>query len=126
MEIRVNEHNGQREMVIPGTIKSVGTEVRRTKPTDAHPEGAEYVWVETEITYPNGQKKVVDSSLWHKSLTKLPDAFAVGKEVAVVTPLEGPNAGYSKVELAGTRKVDISLFGDLSTVETAEEIEVEA
>lgn len=129
MKIIVNEVTGLREMVINAVLKAVGTEVRTTKPTDAHPDGAKFRVCEVEVTYPNGSVKTVDSTLWDKSLTSLPDAFVAGKEISLTTQLEGEGAGYSKVGLASFRRVDLTAF-DLSSVEApemvAEELQVEA
>ena len=117
MKVAINEATGLRELIIMAVLTSIGTEVKLTKPTTAHPEGAAYRWCEVNVTYPSGATKTVDSTIWDKSLTKLPDAFAVGKEISLVTQLEGEGAGFSKVGLPAMRRVDITKF-DLSTIET--------
>lgn len=119
MEVIINEITGLREFVLLAVLHSIGTEIKRSKPTERHPEGAEFRWCECEVTYPNGDKKIVDSIIWNKSLEKLPDAFTIGKEVSLTTQLEGEGAGFSKIGLPTMRKVDITQF-DLDTVETAE------
>ena len=85
-------------------------ETKFTKPTEKHPEGALYHWCEVEVTYPNGEKSIVDSIIWAKSLEKLPEAFETGKVVSLTTQLQGEGAGFSKVGLPTMRRVDISLF----------------
>jgi len=129
MKIIINEATGLRELVINAVLKAVGTEIRTTKPTEKHPEGAKFRWCEVAVTYPNGSVKTVDSTIWDKSLTSLPDAFEVGKEISLTTQLEGDGAGYSKVGLPTLRRVDLTAF-DLSTVEApemvSEDLQVEA
>ena len=128
MKISVNEKTGLRELIANAVLKAVGKEVKLTKPTEAHPEGAEYRWCEVEVTYPDGAVATVDSSLWNKSLTALPDAFEVGKEISLTTQLEGEGAGFSKVGLPTMRRVDITKF-DLGTIEAPaveEKVEVNA
>ena len=112
MKTTINTVTGLRELVVTAILLSISKEIKRTKPTEKHPDGAEYHWCEVEVTYPNGKKAVVDSSLWAKSLAseKLAGAFVVGKEVTLTTQLEGEGAGYSKIGLTPTRKVDISMF----------------
>jgi hypothetical protein len=129
MKVVVNETTGLRELVINAVLKAIGTEVRTTKPTEAHPEGAKFRWCEVSVTYPNGAIKTVDSTIWDKSLTALPEAFEVGKEISLTTQLEGEGAGYSKVGLPTLRRVDITAF-DLSSMEevavVGADVEVEA
>lgn len=119
MKIIINEATGLRELVINAVLKAIGTDVRTTKPTENHPEGAKFRWCEVDVIYPNGAVKTVDSTIWDASLTKLPEAFEVGKEISLTTQLEGEGAGYSKVGLPTLRRVDLTAF-DLSTVEEPE------
>jgi len=110
MKIVINETTGFRELVVNAILLSIGNEVKYTKPTENHPDGAEFLWCEVEVTYPNGEKSIVDSIIWAKSLEKLPEAFETGKVVSLTTQLQGEGAGFSKVGLPTMRRVDISLF----------------
>jgi len=124
VKISLNEKTGLRELVMLAVLTTIGKDVRTTKPTEAHPDGAKFHWCEVEVTYPNGDKKTVDSTLWAKSLEKLPEAFAPGKEISLTTQLEGDGAGFSKVGLPTMRRVDITAF-DLENIEVADEVEAD-
>jgi len=128
MKIVVNEVTGFRELIMNAVLKAVGTDVRTTKPTEAHPEGAKFRWAEVDVTYPNGSVKTVDSTIWEGSLVALPEAFTPGKEISLTTQLEGDSAGYSKVGLPTLRRVDITAFdlAGFDNIEVAEAIEAEA
>ncbi len=128
MKIVVNEVTGFRELIMNAVLKAVGTDVRTTKPTEAHPEGASFRWCEVDVTYPNGAVKTVDSTSWEGSLTALPDAFVAGKEISLTTQLEGDSAGYSKVGLPTIRRVDLTAFdlAGFENIQVAEPIEAEA
>jgi hypothetical protein len=128
MKIVVNEVTGFRELIMNAVLKAVGTDVRTTKPTEAHPEGAKFRGAEVDVTYPNGSVKTVDSTIWEGSLVALPEAFTPGKEISLTTQLEGDSAGYSKVGLPTLRRVDITAFdlAGFDNIEVAEAIEAEA
>lgn len=123
MEITINQETGLRELVLMAVLNSIGSEVRLTNPTERNPEGAEFRWCECEVTYPNGDKKLVDSILWNKSFEKFPDAFAVGKEICLTTQLEGEGAGFSKIGLPVMRRVDISKF-NLDEIKVADDYDI--
>ena len=119
MKIIINEATGLRELVINAILKAIGTEVRTTKPTANHPEGVKFRWCEVDVKYPNGKVETVDSTIWEASLAKLPDAFAVGKEISLTTQMEGDGAGYSKVGLSVARRLRFTEF-NLESIEEPE------
>lgn len=127
MTIILNAETGQQEMHMPATIKSISADVKLTKPTANHPEGARIQWCKVDVVYPSGKTDTVDSTVWAKSVESLPDVFVPGAEIDLVTMLQGPKAGYSSVNLPATKRVDITQF-DLSalTVQAVDAVAEEA
>lgn len=118
-----NETTGAMEVVIPAILKSVNPNIRFTKPTDAHPEGARFQMCTVEVTYPNnGGTDILPSTIWAKSIESNPDAFVPGNEVALTVQVDGEFKGLSKVGLPMFRRVNLELLG-LELEEVEEEVE---
>ncbi len=121
VKILINEKTGVRELHVPGTLVSINPEVRKTQPNEAtdYAGGTKYQWCKASFIYPGEeQPTVIDATIWSKSITseKNEGKFEQGSDISLVTALEGPGTGLSKVGLPTSIRMDLSKF-DLATVE---------
>lgn len=118
--IKTNDFNGQQEFHTTAKVVSISPTIRyNSNVTEKHPKGTPWQIARAEVTYPNGTKEVVGTSIFTTSLDMHAAEFEVGKTVEMVVQMEGEGAGYSKLQLPQLAKFNLGL---IPTTEKAEEV----
>ncbi|KAF9659599.1 hypothetical protein ABHQ57_03930 [Tenacibaculum sp. ZH5_bin.1] len=118
--IKVNPFTGQREFITPAVIKSISPTIRRLNNEKETP----WQKATAEITYPNGEKQIIDVTLFTATLKSNPELFTVGQTVDIAIQLDGEHAGKGKLQLPELEVVDIkSLLSGIEKKSNSEKIE---
>ncbi|MFE8423758.1 hypothetical protein ABHQ57_06860 [Tenacibaculum sp. ZH5_bin.1] len=101
--IKVNPFTGQREFITPVVIKSISSTVNKLNNEKETP----WQKATAEITYPSGEKQIIDVTLFTATLKSNPELFAVGQTVDAAIQIEGEHAGKGKLQLPALEVADV-------------------
>lgn len=112
--LRFNEAIQQDEWIQKGKLVSNPAEEAMLVTKKVDPQGnllpeeeqKGFRLVDVEITYDNGDKDIVQSTMWEKQVEA--GIFKQGDEVEIAIQTEGKYAGRSKVQLPAVKVVDLS------------------